>query len=59
VGGQRRSVGADVSRICGRFQVEAIEEVAGGRQMTVAATVEREGADKPVCVAELLLRFVD
>jgi acyl dehydratase len=47
------------SRIRGRFKVDAIEEVDGGRQATVAATVEREGADKPVCVAELLLRFVD
>lgn len=47
------------SRIRGRFRVEAVEEVAGGRQATVAATIEREGADKPVCVAELLLRFLD
>jgi acyl dehydratase len=47
------------SRIRGRFKVDAVEEVDGGRQATVAATVEREGADKPVCVAELLLRFVD
>ena len=47
------------SRIRGRFRVEAVEEVDGGRQATVAATVEREGAEKPVCVAELLLRFLD
>jgi acyl dehydratase len=47
------------SRIRGRFRVEAIEEVDGGRQATVAATIEREGAEKPVCVAELLLRFLD
>jgi acyl dehydratase len=47
------------SRIRGRFRVEAVEQVDGGRQATVAATVEREGAEKPVCVAELLLRFLD
>jgi acyl dehydratase len=47
------------SRIRGRFRVEGVDEVEGGRQGTVAATVEREEADKPVCVAELLLRFLD
>jgi acyl dehydratase len=47
------------SRIRGRFRVGAVEEVDGGRQATIAATVEREGADKPVCVAELLLRFLE
>jgi acyl dehydratase len=47
------------SRIRGRFRVEAVEDVDGGRQATVSATVEREGAEKPVCVAELLLRFLD
>lgn len=47
------------SRIRGRFRVEAVEVVAGGSQATVAATIEREGAEKPVCVAELLLRFLD
>ena len=46
------------SRIRGRFRIEAVDEVAGGgRQATIAATVEREGGERPVCVAELLLRF--
>ena len=46
------------SRIRGRFRVDAVEDVAGGgRQATIAATVERDGGDRPVCVAELLLRF--
>ena len=44
------------SRIRGRFRVESVEEVAGGRQASVAATIEREGSEKPVCVAELLFR---
>jgi len=47
------------SRIRARFRVEGVEPVAGGRQATIAATVEREGQDKPVCVAELLLRFLE
>jgi acyl dehydratase len=47
------------SRIRARFHVAAVEPVPGGRQATIEATVEREGGDKPVCAAELLLRFVD
>jgi acyl dehydratase len=46
------------SRIRARFRVESVEPVAGGTQATVAVTVEREGHDKPVCVAELLMRFL-
>ena len=44
------------SRVRGRFRIESDEEVAGGRQATVAATIEREGSEKPVCVAELVFR---
>ena len=44
------------SRVRGRFRVEAVDDVAGGTQATVAATIEREGSEKPVCVAELLFR---
>jgi acyl dehydratase len=47
------------SRIRGCFRVEAVEPVAGGVQTTVAATIEREGQEKPVCVAEALFRFLD
>ncbi len=46
------------SRIRGRFRVEAVDEVAGGEQATVAVTIEREGQEKPVCVAEALFRFL-
>ena len=42
------------SRIRAGFRVEAFD----GRLATILATVEREGGDKPVCVAELLLLFV-
>ena len=46
------------SRVRARFRVESVEEVAGGTQVTMAATVERDGAEKPVCVAELVFRYV-
>jgi hypothetical protein len=32
--------------------------VDGGVQVTMTATVEREGGGKPVCVAELIFRYV-
>lgn len=46
------------SRVRATFRVDEVEEVAGGAQARIAATVEREGGDKPVCVAELVLRFL-
>jgi len=46
------------SRIRGRFRVESVEDVTGGEQAKVAVTVEREGHEKPVCVAEALFRFL-
>jgi acyl dehydratase len=46
------------SRIRARFTVQSVDEVSGGEQGVVVATVEREGGDKPVCVAELVLRMV-
>jgi acyl dehydratase len=32
------------------------QEIAGGLQNTLAVTVEREGGDKPVCIAEWVVR---
>jgi acyl dehydratase len=46
------------SRIRARFRVLSVEPVPGGEQVVVAATVEREGGDKPVCVAELGKRLI-
>ena len=46
------------SRVRARFVVEDVEEVSGGEQARVAATIEREGQEKPVCVAEALFRFL-
>jgi acyl dehydratase len=44
------------SRIRATFNVQSVEEVPGGEQGVVLATIEREGGDKPVCVAELVVR---
>ena len=44
------------SRLRGRFKLLAFEPIAGGAQLTVEVTVEREGSSKPVCVAESLTR---
>jgi acyl dehydratase len=34
-----------------------VEEIKGGLQVTVAAVIERQGGDKPVCVAEPVFRL--
>ena len=46
------------SRVRASFRVGEVTAVDGGDQARIAATVEREGHDKPVCVAELVFRFV-
>jgi acyl dehydratase len=46
------------SRIRGRFTVQSVDEVEGGEQDVVLATIEREGSGKPVCVAELVVRMM-
>ena len=45
------------ARIRGRFSVAATEQVAGGIQVTWGAAIEREGSDKPCCVAEWVVRY--
>jgi acyl dehydratase len=45
------------SRLRARMTLLGCEPIAGdGMQMTWQVTVEREGADKPVCVAESIAR---
>ena len=44
------------SRLRGHFKLLAFEPLEGGAQLTVEVTMEREGTDKPVCVAESLAR---
>ena len=46
------------SRVRGRFTVQSVDEVEGGEQGVVLATIEREGSEKPVCVAELVFRYL-
>ncbi|MFF9124672.1 MaoC family dehydratase [Streptomyces sp. NPDC014889] len=45
------------SRLRATAVVTGADEVPGGVQVTVAFTVEREGGDKPVCVAESVVRY--
>jgi acyl dehydratase len=42
-------------RVRGRFKVLSVEEIPLGRRGTIEATIECEGVDKPVCVAELVV----
>lgn len=44
------------SRVRGVFRLLACEPIDGGSQVTVEATVEREGSTRPVCVAESVSR---
>ena len=44
------------SRIRARVTVASVDEVPGGEQAVFVMTIEREGGEKPVCVAELVLR---
>ena len=45
------------SKIRARASLAGIEDIPGGVQLTIDAVVEREGGDKPVCVAQPLFRF--
>jgi acyl dehydratase len=44
------------SRVRGRMALMSVEDIAGGVQMIWQVTVECEGSDKPVCVAESITR---
>jgi acyl dehydratase len=44
------------SRVRGQLRLKAFDPIAGGAQVTMEVTIEREGADKPVCVAETVAR---
>ena len=45
------------SRVRMGLKVTDVAEVSGGYQVTFGLTFEREGQEKPVCVAELLFRY--
>ena len=44
------------SRVRATTTLKSVEEVAGGVQNTIAVVIEREGGDKPVCIAEWVTR---
>jgi acyl dehydratase len=45
------------SRVRGTFRVDSSREEDWGREVTMTATIERDGGDKPVCVAEVVYRY--
>ena len=45
------------SRLRATAVIKEVTEAGGGVQITAAVTVEREGGDKPVCVAESVSRY--
>lgn len=45
------------SRIRATVELLTVDEVPGGVQLTARVTVQREGGDKPVCVAESVSRL--
>jgi acyl dehydratase len=47
------------SRVRMHAKLKALEDVPGGAQMTVEATFELEGEEKPVCVAETVARVFE
>ena len=46
------------ARVRGRFLVAEVESTDRGERATIEASVECEGVEKPVCVAELLVLAV-
>ena len=44
------------SRLRGHFRLLKFEPLEGGAQLTVEVRMEREGSDKPVCIAESVAR---
>jgi len=45
------------SRVRARVEVASVDDVPGGVQIVSRVTVERDGGDKPVCVAETVSRL--
>jgi acyl dehydratase len=45
------------SRVRLTATLKDVEQVAGGLQLTFGAVIEREGSDKPACIAEPVYRY--
>jgi len=46
-------------RVRMRATLVALEEISGGAQIVTELTFEREGGEKPVCVAEVVFRYYE
>lgn len=44
------------SRVRGHIALQSVQDIRDGVQLTWDITLEREGGDRPVCVAELITR---
>jgi acyl dehydratase len=47
------------SKIRARATLAAFDAIPGGAQLAVDILVERQGGDKPACVAQLVLRYLN
>jgi len=45
------------SRVRALIELQSVDDVTGGVQVTLRVTIERDGGDKPVCVAESVARL--
>lgn len=45
------------SRVRGTFRVDGVRQEEWGRETTMTATIEVDGGEKPVCVAEVVYRY--
>lgn len=45
------------SRLRANAEVAEVSDIEGGGQLVLRATIEREGSEKPVCVAEFVVRL--
>ena len=52
------AAGPSGRQVRGRFRVASVEDTPAGERATIEATVECDGVEKPVCVAELLVLTV-
>ncbi|WP_353844419.1 hypothetical protein [Rhodococcus sp. (in: high G+C Gram-positive bacteria)] len=46
------------SKVRGRGKLASVDQIPGGIQVTMVVSVERERSDRPVCVAEFVLRLL-
>ncbi len=44
------------SRLRASAEIAEVSDIEGGAQLVLRATIEREGGEKPVCVAEFVVR---